>query len=155
MKKFIKDTRGSAPLWAAFIAIILCMLSVVAYSGAAIFSKYQTAQTELERTANISIDHSLINSNVRDLLLDIPTAGSIQALENNMVQVGYIKDSDGDWVRSEGSKTYYSLKDLQVTVSGELLNIAATVSMPLPWDVGGIAFVNLPIHVESKVLYIN
>jgi hypothetical protein len=155
MRRFVQDTRGNASLWAAFIAIILCMLSVVAYTGATLYSTYQTAQTELERAANISVDACLINANVRDLLLNIPAADSTQDVNENLVQEGYAQGSDGDWERMENGKICYSLKDLQITVSGEMLNITATVSIPLPWVVGNISSVNIPIHVESKVLYID
>ena len=122
----------------AFIAIVLCMLSIVAYTGATLYSTYQAAQTELERAANISVDHSLMNKNVRDLLLDIPETDSMQAVNDNLIQAGYIQESEDSWVRTVNGKTYYSLKDMQVSVTGEVLDITATVSMPLPWDVGSI-----------------
>jgi hypothetical protein len=155
MKQVTKDTQGSALLWPVFIALILCMLSVVAYTGATLYSTYQNAQTELERAANISVDHSLINPNVRDLLLNIPAEDATTSLEDNLAQAGYVKNGDGDWVRTESGKTYYCLKDMQVTVAGELLDITAIVSMPLPWDIGGTPVVDLPIHVQSRVLYID
>jgi len=155
MRRFIHDTRGNSSLWAAYIAIILCMLSAVAYTGTTLYSTYQAAQTELERAANISVDSSLANKNVRDLLLDIPETDSLQALDDNLVQAGYVQESESNWVQTINGKIYYSLEDLQVSVAGEVLDITATVSMPLPWIVGNTTSVDLPIHVESRVLYIN
>lgn len=153
--KLLQDTHGSAPLWVAFITIVLCMLSIVAYTCATLYSTYQAAQTELERAANISVDHSLVNKNVRDLLLDIPETDSVKTLEDNLIQAGYVQESEYTWERTVNGKTYYTLKDMQVSVSREVLDIMATVSMPLPWVVGSISSVDLPIHVESRVLYIN
>jgi archaellum component FlaF (FlaF/FlaG flagellin family) len=131
------------------------MLSAVAYTGTTLYSTYQAAQTELERAANISVDSSLANKNVRDLLLDIPETDSLQALDDNLVQAGYVQESESNWVQTINGKIYYSLEDLQVSVAGEVLDITATVSMPLPWIVGNTTSVDLPIHVESRVLYIN
>jgi archaellum component FlaF (FlaF/FlaG flagellin family) len=155
MKRFVRDERGNASLWAVFIAVILCMLSAVVYTGATLYSTYQAAQTELERAANVSVDSSLINKNVRDLLLDIPEMDSSQALDDNLIQAGYVQESGDNWIRTVNGKTFYSLKDMQVSVAGEVLYITATISMPLSWGVGNITSVDLPIHVESRVLYIN
>jgi hypothetical protein len=120
-----------------------------------LYSTYQAAQTELERAANVSVDSSLINKNVRDLLLDIPEMDSSQALDDNLIQAGYVQESGDNWIRTVNGKTFYSLKDMQVSVAGEVLYITATISMPLSWGVGNITSVDLPIHVESRVLYIN
>jgi hypothetical protein len=155
MRRFIHDTQGNASLWAVFIAIILCMLSVVAYTAATLYSTYQTAQTELERATNISVDASLANANVRDLLLDIPAIDSTEMVFKNLVQAGYEQDSNGDWERMESGKVLYSLRNLQISVSGEVLAISAAVSMPLPWAVGVLSSVDISIHVESRVLYLD
>lgn len=155
MRRIIHDTQGNASLWAVFIAIILCMLSVVAYTGATLYSTYQTAQTELERATNISVDVSLVNANVRDLLLNIPATDATEKVYENLIQAGYLQNADGNWKRINAGKTPYILKDLQISVSGEVLDISAAVSMPLPWAVGALSSVDIPIHVESRVLYLD
>lgn len=155
MKKFILDTRGNASLWAAFLMVVLFLLAIVAYTGATLYSTYQSAQTELERATNVSVDTNLVNANVRDLLLDIPAEDAAQKVYANLALAGYVQCSDYEWERMEGGKTRYRLKDMQITVSGKVLDITATLSMPLPWAVGSLSSAELPINVESRVLYLD
>lgn len=155
MKRFLHDTRGNASIWAAFIMIVLFMLAAAVYTAAGLYSTYQTAQTELDRAANISVDANLDNANVRDLILDIPAEDAIQEAYDNLAQAGYVQDSDANWERVKDGKICYSLRDLQVSISGELLDITATLNMPLPWAAASLLSVNIPIHVESRVLYLD
>lgn len=155
MKKFIFDTRGNASLWAAFLMVVLFLLAVAGYFGATIYSTYQTAQIELERAANVSVYDSLINANVRDLLLDIPADAAEQKVYANLASAGYLQDADGDWGRLDGGDSLYCLKDMQVTVSGKMLDVTATLSMSLPWGVGGLLAMELPVSAHVKVLYMD
>lgn len=155
MKRLLHETRGNASLWTAFAAAVLFVLAVAVYIGATLYSTYQTAQTELERAANVSVDASLVNANVRDLVLDIPANAAEQKVSDNLVLAGLVKDAGGSWERMESGKTRYCLNNMQITVFGEVLDIAATLDMPLPWGIGSLSVVELPIHIESRVLYLN
>lgn len=155
MKRFHKDTRGNASLWAVFLMAVLFLLAVVAYTGATLYSTYQSAQTELERVANVSVDASLLNANVRDLLLDIPADAAVQKVYTNLASVGFVQDVSGDWERMEEGKTRYCLKGVQITVSGKMLDLSATLSMPLPLEVGCHLEVELPISAHVNVLYMD
>jgi ketosteroid isomerase-like protein len=153
VKRFLHDTRGNASLWAAFMMIILFLLGAAVYTAAGLYSTYQTAQTELDRVTNVSVDANLENANVRDLILNIPTDDAVQKVYDNLTSAGYVQNSEGDWVRMDDEKICYSLKDLQVSVSGEVLDITATFNMQLPWAAGVLTSVNIPIRAESRVLY--
>jgi hypothetical protein len=155
MKILLQDTRGNASLWAAFAAAMLFVLAVTVYTGATLYSTYQTAQTELERAANVSVDASLLNANVRDLVLDIPADSAEQKVSANLISQGFAQEEDGDWARIQDGKPRYHLNDMQITVSGKELDITATLVMPLPWATGSLSTVKLPIHVESQVLYLD
>lgn len=155
MRGFFRDTRGSASLWAAFIVIMLCMLSVVAYTGATLYSAYRTAQTDLERAANISVDMNMENRNVRDLILDIPQEPVLSSLENNLGLSGWTKDASGTWERVHGERLVYELRDLSAVVHDGLLDVTAVFTMPLPWAVGSLTDVEIPIAVRCKVLYLD
>lgn len=152
MKYYVKDTRGSTSLLAAFLAAALCMLAVAVYSGAMIYSNYQTAQTELERAISISVDTNLINANIRDLVLDIPEEEAVAALGNNLEEAGY-RYSEDVWQRIEDSNILFSLKDLQTVIDGDRMTITAIFSMTLPWG-AELPRVEIPLQVVSKVLYI-
>jgi hypothetical protein len=153
--KIIKDTRGSAPLWAAFIAFVLCILAIVAYTGATLYSKYQAAQTELERAANISIDRNMVNSNVRDLLLDIPAVPTLVEFEDNLADAGWEQVSDGAWDKRVDGKLIYAVRGLDADVHDRYLDISCSLVLPLPWAMGNFSEVEIPMAVRSEVLYLN
>ena len=155
MKRFLHDTRGNASLLAAFLVVVLFLLAVVAYAGATVYSTYQTAQTELERAASVSVDTSLVNANVRDLMLDIPEEDVVQQVDANFSSAGFVQNANGDWTRMEGGKTLYWLKNAQITVSGRVLDVTATLAIPLPWTVGGFTRIELPISICVNVLYLD
>ena len=155
MTHFLHDTRGSASLLAAFLVVVLFLLAVVAYAGATVYSTYQSAQTELERAASFSVDASLVNANVRDLMLDIHEEDVVQQIYANLSSVGFVQGANSDWMRMEGEKTLYWLKNIQTMVSGRVLDVTATLAIPLPWTVGGFTRIELPISICVNVLYLD
>jgi len=154
MKKFWHDTRGSSSLWAAFFCLILCTFSILIYIGATIYTKYHIAQTELERAATVSVDETLENPAIRDLITDVSTSKLIQAVENNLIQVGYHKAKSGEWRKEINGKWICSFQDLNLSVTGDHLYVSANLSLPLPWHIDA-AVISLPITFQNKVLFLN
>jgi len=154
MKKFWQDTRGSSSLWAAFFCLILCTFSILIYTGATIYTKYHIAQTELERAATVSVDETLENPAIRDLITDVSSSKVIKAVENNLMQVGYQKAKSGEWRKEVNGKWICSFQDLNLSVTGDQLYVSANLSLPLPWHIDE-AVVSLPITFQTKVLFLN
>jgi len=155
MKRLIKDTRGSTSLLAAFLAAVLCILAVVVYAGVMVYSNYQTARTDLERAAIVSIDRNMLNQNVRDLEFNIPRDAALADFENNLALSGLERGADGTWQRLNGDKLVYEFWKLNATVRGEWLDVTGVFVMPVPWSFGDMTEVTIPISVRSKVLYLD
>ncbi|MHB1314578.1 MAG: hypothetical protein ACYCX2_03740 [Christensenellales bacterium] len=153
MKRFLKDSTGSALIWAVFLILVLCTVSVVVYSGVMIYAKYQTCETEVQRVATQTTNMSMVNANLRDLELDIPAVSAEDYFYENLTETGWAM-ADGCWRRCEDGKLIYSLEDMTVDIVGKTIRITATFAMPLPWGIGGIGEVHIPIDVRSSVLYI-
>lgn len=153
MKRFLNDSTGSALIWAVFLILILCIVSVVVYSGVMIYAKYQTCETEVQRATTITTNMSMANANVRDLELDIPAVPAEDYFFQNLTETGWTM-ADGCWSRCEDGKLIYSLEDMAVNVEGKTIRITATFAMPLPWGIGGMGEVRIPMNVRSSVLYI-
>ena len=154
MKKFIMNTQGNASLLSIFLVMILCVFSIVIYSVVMVYANYQTAYTELERAAIITVDENMFNPNVRDLEFDIPQT-ALTDVEENLISCGLYKEPDGTWKRANDRRLVYELKDLNVTLQEECLYLSVMFAMPLPWHITEQTEVTLPITVRSKVLYIN
>ncbi|HEX2994651.1 MAG TPA: hypothetical protein VHP14_07500 [Anaerolineales bacterium] len=155
MKRFCRDTRGSTPLWAAFITVILCMFSVLTYTGATLYSAYRTAQTELERAASISIDMNMENRNVRDLVMDIPQESTLADLENNLSLSGLTRDADGAWKRFSGEQLVYEFKNLHAEANDDVMEVSGEFVLPLPWAIGNQMKIAVPISFQTKVIYLD
>ena len=153
MKALIKEKNGSAPIWAAFLILILFTLSFVVYSAVTVYAKYQTCETELERAAIVTVDKSMINANVRDITLDIPALPVQTLLEDNLLDAGWARE-DGNWIKRDDGKIIYSLGDMTVEIEGKTMRIDAEFAMPLPWAIGGTNEIHIPMKVRSSVLYI-
>lgn len=153
MRRFLQDTRGSAILWTLFLILILFTLSFVVYTGTTVYAKYQTCETELERAALVTVDAGLLNANVRDLQLDIPADVAQSLLENNLTEAGWARE-DGHWVKYDGDKLIYALKDARLSVREKTLRLDAMFVMPAPWAMGGVTEIRIPMTVLSSVLYI-
>ena len=154
MKRFWKDNTGSAPIWAAFLILILITLSVVVYSGVMIYAKYQACETEMQRAATITVDRNLFNANVRDLELDVPAVSAEDDFYDNLTQTGWTMEH-GCWNRYEDRHLIYSLEDMTVEIEDQTMRISAALAIPLPWDIGGRLKVHIPVSVRSSVLYID
>ena len=154
MRHFLKDTNGSATIWAAFLILILCTLSFVVYASVTVYAKYQTCETELERAAIVTVDKSMVNANVRDVALNIPAVPAETLLEDNLAQTGWTRE-DGDWVKRNGEKLIYSLEDMKITIEEQSLRIDAVLVMPLPWLIGNQTQAKIPIIVRSTVIYLD
>lgn len=153
MRRFVKDTRGSAVIWTLFLILILFTLTFVVYTGVMVYAKYQTCETELERAAIVTVDAGLLNANVRDLALDIPAVSAHSLLEDNLIESGWTKE-DGNWVKCDDGKLIYALEDMQMTVEEKTMQIDAVFTMPMPWMIDGIDEIHIPVKVLSSVLYI-
>ena len=154
MIRFLKDTRGSAIIWTAFLILILFTLAFVVYTGVTVYAKYQACENELQRAATAAVNKSLVNPNVRDIELDIPATEVQSLFEENLIDAGWSQDG-GCWVKRDGSKWVYSLEAMQIKVEGKSMLIEATFVMPLPWTIGSQMEVTLPMPVRSKVLYLD
>lgn len=154
MNRFIKDTCGSAVIWAAFLTLIFFTLAFVVYTGVVVYAKYQACENELQRATTVTVNKSLINPNVRDIELDIPDITVQSLLEESLIDKGWSQDG-GSWVKRDGSKWVYSLEDMQMMTEGKSLLIDAAFVMPLPWTIGSQMDITLPITVRSRVLYLD
>lgn len=153
MRNLIKNQDGNAVLWALFAILILCILSVAVYSAVTVYSNYQTAEAELHRAATMSADSSMENANVRDMQLDIPDSAEAQ-LEDNLTEAGWVNE-DNDWVRYDGDEALYSLEDMQVEITDMSMQIDATFVMTLPWEIGDMSNVRIPVRIRSSILYVD
>lgn len=154
MKRFWKDDTGSALIWMVFLILILITLSAVAYAGVTVYAKYQACETEVQRAATVTVDKNMLNANVRDLILDVPTESAEESFYASLIEVGWTLE-DGCWNRYEGEKAVYSLENMSVAVDGKTVSISAMMIIPLPWEFGNIGKVSIPMKVRSSVLYID
>lgn len=154
MKRFLQDERGNAVVWSAFLVLILFTLSFVVYGAVTIYSKYQNCETELERTAIVAVDQSMSNPKVRDMQLDIPATPALAALEQSLTGMGWAKEN-GSWVMRANGKNLYRLDGLVATADGRRLRITADCVMSLPWEIGGLKEVSIPIRAQTSILTID
>jgi hypothetical protein len=155
MKRFLKDQSGYALLLPLFIILILLTFSLVIYSAVIISSKYQICENDIQRAATITVDKSMENANVRDILLDIPAESTTSNLESNLSEMGYTKVTDTAWSKAIDGKTSYSLEDVQVSVQNEVLTITGMIKAYLPWRITGYPFISLPVRVICRAFYIS
>lgn len=153
MKRFWKDESGNALIWMVFLILILITLSAVAYAGVTVYAKYQTCETQVQRAATVTVDKNMLNANVRDLILDVPAESAEESFYASLTEVGWTLE-DGSWNRYEDKNAVYSLKDMSVAVDGKTMSISAMMIIPLPWEIGDIGKVSIPMKVRSSVLYI-
>lgn len=154
MKRLVKDTRGSTPIWAAFAILILFTLSFVVYSGVMVYTNYMTCETELEHAAVIAVDSNMENENVRDVMIDIPVQPTQSDVDRNLAAVGFVKSGSQNWKKYDGDKLLYEIRNLTVTVENEQMKLSGLFVMPLPWTVGGQTEVEIPITVRSRILFL-
>jgi hypothetical protein len=152
MTRLIKDKNGSANLWAIFILLAMVMLTAVVYNGVTVYTKYQDAETELQRAVTVTVDGSMENAAVRDLILDVPVAGE-ELLFDHLRELGYDRDG-ADWTKRADGKTVYTLTELSVETDGRTMKITAVLAIPLLWETDSAAVVRIPIRARASVLYI-
>ena len=153
MKRFWKDNSGSALIWVVFLILILMTLSAVVYAGVTVYAKYQACETEVQRAATVTVDKNMLNANVRDLILDVPAECAEESFYVSLTEIGWTLE-DGCWNRYEDERLIYSLENMTVEVEGKTMGISATIVIPLPWEIGDIGIVRIPMNVRSSVLYI-
>ncbi len=153
MKRFWKDESGSALIWVVFLILILITLSAVVYAGVTVYAKYQNCETEVQRAQTVTVDKNMLNANVRDLILDVPADSAEESFYASLTELGWTLE-DGCWNRYENEKTVFSLEDMCVVVDGKTMSISATMIIPLPWEIGDIGKVSIPLNVRASVLYI-
>lgn len=154
MKRFLREQNGSALIWTLFIILALFTISFVVYSGVTVYAKYQSAETELQRAAIVTVDKSMENANVRDLELNVPLTKAIDILETNLIDAGWIKEH-GDWIERNGKKLIYSLEDMQIEIIDMTMIVDTTFAMPLPWAIKDIGYVRIPMQIRTSILYVN
>ncbi len=154
MKRFIREQIGSALLWPFFIILILITLTFAVYSGITVYAKYQACENELQQAAIISADKNMENAYVRDLLLDIPPESAESAFKDNLIKSGWTL-KDESWTKHVGEKTIYSLEDIQIEIEGRTMQINATFVMPLPWVIGDLTTVSIPMKMRASILYLD
>ncbi len=152
IRRLIHDTSGSAYLWAAFIVLALIMLAAVVYNGVTVYTKYQMAETELQRAATVTVDGSMRNEAVRDLVLDVPVVAEGMFLDH--LRDSGFEQCGSDWRNHVDGKTVYTLEDMKIEVNGRTMKVTAVHAIPLLWEAGGAPVVRIPIQVHSSVLYI-
>lgn len=153
MTSLWKDKDGSAYLWAVFIILALVMLAAVVYNGVDVYAQYQSAETELERAATVTVDGSMANAAVRDLVLDVPPADAEELFFEHLQSLGYERGG-ADWTKHVDGKAQYTLTGLAVTVNGRTMTASAVLAVPLLWKTSTFATVRIPIQARSAVLYI-
>lgn len=150
---FVRQNSGSAPLWAAFLAIILISFSLLIYTGMTLQANYLVAQTELERAASIALDINLKNPDVRDLQVN-PTIHDVQEkLILNLFSTGFIQNADGDWQRLKGEKVLYLLDEWNLLKQGEQYILTGILRISLPW--GPAITAALPFQTRVQVLFLD
>lgn len=154
MRRFLKDTSGNAVISAVFIILIFCTLAFVIYAGVTVSSKYQAAETELQRAAIVAIDTCMINPNVRDADFDIPAASAESVLKNNLTELGWTIPDSGSWVKQNEDKLVYKLDDVVINIDDKTMRIDSDFVTPLPWAIGGLTEVKIPMQIRESVLYI-
>ena len=153
MRRFWKANTGSALIWSVFLILILMTLSAVVYAGVTVYAKYQACETEVQRAATVTVDKNMVNANVRDLILDVPAESAEESFYASLVEMGWTLEN-GCWNRYEDGKVVYSLEEMAVAIHGKSMSISATMIIHLPWEIGDIGKVSIPINVRSSVLYI-
>src|SRR5690554_5563623 len=117
MTRLLKDESGSAQLWAIFILLAMVMLCAVIYNGVTVYTKYQIAETELQRAVTVTVDGSMENAAVRDLVLDVPEADAEKLFFEHLRELGYNRDG-ADWTKRADGKTVYTLTDITIETDG-------------------------------------
>ena len=152
-RSFLRQTSGSAPLWAAFLTIILISFSLLIYTGMTLQANYRIAQTELERAASIALDINLKNQDVRDLQVS-PSIQNVQAkLIFNFFNAGFTRNADGDWQRKKGDKVLYLLEEWNLEKQGEQYTLTGVLQISLPW--GAVITAAIPFKTRVQVLFLD
>ena len=95
----------------------------------------------------------MINRNVRDLELDIPAQAAETLIKDNLTQSGWTIENE-NWMKRNGETLGYYLKDMQISFSGQTMQVQATFAMPVPWAMGDITEVWIPMQIRESVLYV-
>ena len=154
LKRFLKDERGSAPLWVAFCLLIFFMLGSLLYNVHAIYSQYYAVQDELTRCAAITLDANVANAKLRDTMTDVEYQAALDVFEANLLSKGWAQEGTG-WTQGKNGRADCRLTDMRVSVAGSNLHLSATVNIPLPWAVNGTTVVRFPLDLYARILYIN
>lgn len=154
MKKYsMKQKTGSAPLWTIFIAILLISFSLLIYTAMSLRSNYIQAQTELERAANVSININLQNQSVRDIQMKPDLSSVRSSLEQNLIDLGYIKQDNNTWLRKNDHKTIYTLENLTLGEDGDQVVLSGELNISLL--AGNVASIKIPISTKVQAIFID
>jgi hypothetical protein len=153
MMRLVKDASGNAQLWAIFILLAMVMLCAVIYNGVTVYTKYQIAETELQRAVTVTVDGSMENVAVRDFVLDVPEVAAEKLFFEHLRELGYTRDG-ADWTKRADGKTVYTLTDITIETDGGTMEIHSVLVIPLLWEMDSAAVVRIPIQARASVLYI-
>ncbi len=153
-ESFINEEKGSAYLWAVIVILMLCMLTVVVYNIIFIYTNFNNAKNELERAAVVTVNGSLENENVRDLIFDIPKENATALFYDNLQNAGYILNGNS-YIKTEDGKEKYRIENIELEFEGELMEIKATIAIPLIWQMEDITTIDIPVKLLSRVYYID
>lgn len=150
MTNFIADNKGNSYLWAAFIIIIFSMFTAVIYNVIYIYTTINTARNDLERAAVVTVNENLINENVRDLNYSIPTDLAIVSFYDNLDSLGY-QNTNNVYIKKENDKAHHSISNITISIDDDLMEIDATLTIPLLWQIESISEVEMLLHTISRV----
>lgn len=148
-----RDQNGGAPVWVAFIILILFMLGALLYNVHALYSSYFQTRDELSRCMAVTLDANVVNPGLRDAITDVDYQSAMEALEQNLRANGWEREGSG-WIKRTGDGTGRRLVDISVHLSGSNLHLTATVELPLPWMLAGRAAAHFPLELYARILYI-
>ena len=152
-RSFFRQNSGSAPLWAAFLAIILISLSLLIYTGMTLQANYRTAQTELARASSIALDINLENQDVRDLQMN-PSIQDVQSkLVRNFFSGGFTRNVEGEWQLKKGNKVLYLLDEWNLVKQDNQYILTGILRISLPW--GPSVTAAIPFHTRVQVLFLD
>ena len=153
LNSFLRDRRGGAPVWVAFILLILFMLAALLYNVHALYSSYSQTRDELSRCMAVTLDANVANPGLRDGITDVDYQSAMDALEQNLRASGWEREDSG-WVKRTGNRPGCCLTDVSADISGSNLRLTATVNIPLPWAVAGQTAGRFPLELYARILYI-
>ncbi|HBG22477.1 MAG TPA: hypothetical protein DDW83_04380, partial [Peptococcaceae bacterium] len=87
--------------------------------------------------------------------ISIPKHPALTDLETNLVSAGFVQSSDQVWKKFEDNKLLYEIREMDVAVDDQWLELSGLYVMPLPWTIGKQTEVMIPIAIRSRVIFLD